>query len=116
MIFEIFVVVCAISLATNAIGIWYLKNVLSNLYDVTSNMRDLTEEVIDFDEHLTQVHEMEMFYGDEVLGGLIAHSRGLRDTLEDFADIYALIDEDYDEVEDEENDTEEVPDDAEAKT
>jgi len=53
-----------------------------------------------------------MFYGDEILGGLIAHSRALRDTLEDFADIYALIDEDYDEVE--EDETEEVPDDAEA--
>jgi len=112
MIFDVFIVVCAISLATNAVGIWYLRNVLRNFYDVTSNMKDLTEEVMDFDEHLNQVHEMEMFYGDEILGGLIAHSRALRYTLEDFADIYALIDEDYDEVE--EDETEEVPDDAEA--
>jgi N-dimethylarginine dimethylaminohydrolase len=104
MIFDVFIVVCAISLATNAVGIWYLRNVLRNFYDVTSNMKDLTEEVMDFDEHLNQVHE--------ILGGLIAHSRALRDTLEDFADIYALIDEDYDEVE--EDETEEVPDDAEA--
>ena len=112
MIFDVFVVVCSISLAVNAIGIWYLRNVVRSLYDVTLNMKDLTEEVMDFDEHLAQVHEMEMFYGDEILSGLIAHSRSLRDTLEDFADIYALIDEDYDEVE--EDETEEVPDDAEA--
>ena len=52
---------------------------------------------------------METFYGDETLGNLIRHSRGLTDTLEDFAEIYTLFDQEA-----EEQLTEEVPDDADA--
>ena len=63
------------------------------LYDVSENMQALVEEVLLFDQHLNSVHEMETFYGDETLGNLIRHSRGLTETLEDFAEIYTLFDQ-----------------------
>ena len=47
----------------------------------------------------------------ETLGNLIRHSKGLLDTLEDFAEIYTLFDQEA-----EEQLTEEVPDDADAQT
>ena len=80
-----------------------------SLYDVSENMQVLIEEILFFDQHLNSVHEMESFYGDETLGSLIRHSRGLIDTLEDFTEIYTLFDQ-----ETEEQLTEEVPDDADA--
>tara|TARA_R110002020_G_C15880415_1_gene739075 strand:- start:11 stop:259 length:249 start_codon:yes stop_codon:yes gene_type:complete len=80
-----------------------------SLYDVSENMQVLVEEILLFDEHLNNVHEMETFYGDETLGNLIRHSKSLIDTLEDFAEIYTLFDQ-----ETEEQLTEEVPDDADA--
>ena len=91
----------------------YSRNVAQKLVLISQEIDDMRAAVASFASHVKTVYEMEMFYGDEILGGLIAHSRALRDTLEDFADIYALIDEDYDEVE--EDETEEVPDDAEAE-
>ena len=80
-----------------------------SLYDVSENMQTLVEEVLLFGQHLNSVHEMETFYGDETLGNLIRHSRGLTETLEDFAEIYTLFDQEA-----EEQLTEEVPDDADA--
>ena len=93
----------------NIFLVWYCRNLMISLYDVSENMQVLVEEILLFDEHLNNVHEMETFYGDETLGNLIRHSKSLIDTLEDFAEIYTLFDQ-----ETEEQLTEEVPDDADA--
>lgn len=98
------------SFGSNILLIWYTRNLLTNLHFVSQNMGDLVEEILTFDEHLKSVHEMEMFYGDETLGNLIRHSGGLVDTLEDFAEIYTLFDEEAEELL-----TEEVPSDANAE-
>ena len=99
-----------ISLGSNILLIWYIRNLMTNLHFVSRNMGDLVEEVLAFDKHLNSVHEMEMFYGDETLGSLLHHSSGLVDTLEDFAEIYTLFDEEAEELL-----TEEVPSDADAE-
>ncbi len=105
----LFVILFIISAFLNIFLIWYCRNLMVSLYDVSENMQALVEEVLLFDQHLNSVHEMETFYGDETLGNLIRHSRGLTETLEDFAEIYTLFDQEA-----EEQLTEEVPDDADA--
>ena len=102
----IFIIVSAL---LNIFLVWYCRNLMISLYDVSSNMQTLVEEVLLFDGHLNSVHEMETFYGDETLGNLLRHSRGLVDTLEDFVEIYTLFGQEA-----EEQLTEEVPDDADA--
>ena len=109
MIDLIFVIALIVSVPLNIFLIWYCRNLMVSLYDVSENMQALVEEVLLFDQHLNSVHEMETFYGDETLGNLIRHSRGLTETLEDFAEIYTLFDQEA-----EEQLTEEVPDDADA--
>jgi hypothetical protein len=98
-----------VSVLLNIFLIWYCRNLMISLYDVSTNMQTLVEEVLLFDNHLNSVHEMETFYGDETLGNLLRHSKGLIDTLEDFVEIYTLFDQEA-----EEQLTEEVPDDADA--
>ena len=98
-----------VSVFLNIFLVWYCRNLMISLYDVSVNMQALVEEVLLFDNHLNSVHEMETFYGDETLGNLLRHSRGLTETLEDFAEIYTLFDQEA-----EEQLTEEVPDDADA--
>ena len=100
-----------VSVLLNMFLVWYCRNLMISLYDVSTNMQALVEEVLLFDSHLNSVHEMETFYGDETLGNLLRHSRGLTETLEDFAEIYTLFDQEA-----EEQLTEEVPDDADAQT
>ncbi len=107
----IFISLFVLSVLLNIFVIWYCRNLIVSLFDVSSNMQTLVEEVLAFDQHLNSVHELEVFYGDETLGNLIRHSKGLTETLEDFVEIYTLFDQ-----ETEERLTEEVPDDADAQT
>jgi hypothetical protein len=102
-------IIFVVSVILNIFLVWYCRNLMISLYDVSGNMQVLVEEVLLFDEHLNNIHEMETFYGDQTLGNLIQHSKSLTETLEDFAEIYTLFDQEV-----EEQLTEEVPDDADA--
>mgnify|MGYP003122183583 FL=1 len=57
-------------------------------------MYDFKEMVDNFANHLERVYELEMFYGDETLGGLMEHARSFNEQLETFEYIYGLIEED----------------------
>jgi len=83
---------CA-SIALNVFFIWYVRNLLSQLYFVTNNLSGLVDETISFRNHLSSVYELEMFYGDETLAGLLTHVGQYSETLSDFEEIYTLLDE-----------------------
>jgi|TARA_Y100000385_G_scaffold265222_1_gene299321 hypothetical protein len=104
-----FITFLILSFLLNIFLLWYCRNLMISLYDTAENMQALVEEAMSFSQHLNSVHELEVFYGDETLGNLIRHSKGFIDTLEDFAEIYTLFDQEA-----EEQLTEEVPDDADA--
>ena len=87
------------SLLLNVFFIWYFRNLVSRLRFISENLGVLVEETISFRDHLESVHELEMFYGDETLGRLIAHVGEYSETLADFEEIYTLLDEDEDEEE-----------------
>ena len=102
--YMLYFILCA-SLAFNVFFIWYIRNLLSQLYFVANNMSDLVDETISFRDHLSSVYELETFYGDETLAGLLVHVGQYSETLSDFEEIYALLDEeDEEEQEIEEND------------
>ena len=102
--YMLYFILCA-SIAFNVFFIWYIRNLLSQLYFVANNMSDLVDETISFRDHLSSVYELETFYGDETLAGLLAHVGQYSETLSDFEEIYALLDEeDEKEQEIEEND------------
>lgn len=62
------------------------------------------EEVLLFADHLRTVHDMEMFYGDATLDGLIRHLNGLIETLDDFVEIVETFEEAEDVIEETEID------------
>ena len=102
--YMLYFILCT-SIAFNVFFIWYIRNLLSQLYFVANNMSDLVDETISFRDHLSSVYELETFYGDETLSGLLVHVGQYSETLSDFEEIYALLDEeDEEEQEIEEND------------
>ena len=68
-------ITCLLSLALNALFIWYIRKMLTKLLFVSDNIGDLLQRMGDFGDHLESVHEMETFYGDSTLGNLIEHSK-----------------------------------------
>jgi len=85
------------SLLLNVFFVWYFRNLVSRLRFISENLGALVEETISFRDHLESVHGLEMFYGDDTLGGLIDHVGDYSETLSDFEEIYTLLDEDEEE-------------------
>ncbi len=64
-----------LSIILNIAFVWYLKANLTTLDEVKDDLFDTLEVIESFSDHLDQLHELETFYGDETLQGLINHSR-----------------------------------------
>ena len=78
----------------------------------SENFGALFKMVVGFRNHLSDVYELERFYGDQTLESLLRHSSDLVEVLEDFEEIYSLSEEELDEediVGDEETDDQEAP-------
>lgn len=94
----ILVLFLVLSLALNAILLWYIKKMLSKLLSVSDNMGNLVEDLASYQNHLQNIYEMEMYYGEPSIKNLIIHSRQIIDHVKDFSDVYNLTEERLDEV------------------
>ena len=74
----------------------YARNVVSKLFFVSNELYDLGSMVDVFTNHLESIYEMEMFYGDETLGGLIEHARSFNEQMDTFEFIYDYADTEAD--------------------
>ena len=74
----------------------YARNVVSKLFFVSNELYDLGSMVDVFTNHLESIYEMEMFYGDETLGGLIEHARSFNEQMDTFEFIYDYADAEAD--------------------
>tara|TARA_B100000131_G_C17841373_1_gene501937 strand:+ start:269 stop:604 length:336 start_codon:yes stop_codon:yes gene_type:complete len=82
--------ILTISLIFN-IGLFvYVRSVIVQLLWVSEELGDLQSMVNSFSNHIQSVYEMEMFYGDETLQGLMEHARSFDEQLETFAYVYSL--------------------------
>lgn len=86
-----------LSAVCNTIALYYVRWLLKSVVVINEDIINLNDLITEFSEHLKSVHDMEMFYGDQTLTGLIDHSRGL---LEKISDLDLIINnEDNDEEE-----------------
>ena len=83
-----------VSISLNIFMFWYGRAILEDFYYMSDNLGSQIEKIILFSEHLRSVNELEMFYGDEILGGLIRHSKDLVETVQDFVEIVELFEAD----------------------
>jgi hypothetical protein len=80
--------ILAISLIFNGILIWYTVKILQKLSYIYDNAESLQIVNKSFLEHIQAVHEMEMFFGDETLGGLMQHSHHVAEQYNIFNEIF----------------------------
>ena len=102
-------IISVLMTVTTGLLVWYLRGVLSKLLYVSETMGDFLVVVDNYAAHLSSVYEMEMFYGDETLEGLMRHTQAIIDEVEQFSSIYSLTTDLSDEEEGDEldEDTEE---------
>lgn len=85
----------SVALFISSVGIgvmfWYLRKLLRKFYFISQNIDDLVVMVQNYRQHLKQVYSMEAFYGDETLEYLMKHTNSLLEMLEDYEDVYDII-------------------------
>lgn len=113
------------SLAINTLLIWYNRQAVKKILFVSDNIGDVMGLVKEYQEHLESLYEMQMFYGDATLAGLIDHTKFIVGEIETFEDIYALtrpeseeanIYDEHDEAEDNDYEAEDNDHEAEEET
>tara|TARA_R110000824_G_scaffold2936_10_gene13400 strand:- start:24702 stop:25079 length:378 start_codon:yes stop_codon:yes gene_type:complete len=93
-----------LSILINLGLIWYIKKALNNNQALETDVDDVMEKLNVFTDHIENVYELEMYYGDENLESLLTHSRELINDFVDFQEKYFDV-----EVEDEQSSQEATP-------
>ena len=73
-----------LSFVINGALLWYVSNLFRKNQQMADDMQEIYSLLDGFEEHLENVHSLEMFYGDDTLQGLIDHSRQLINSLHDY--------------------------------
>ena len=86
-------IVAMASVIFNVFLVLYARGAIVRLLFVSEELGDLHAMVSAFTNHLKTVYELEMFYGDQTLEGLLQHARSFNDQLDTFEYIYSLTEE-----------------------
>ena len=94
------------SLLFNIVLFIYARQVVTKLIQVSSELMDLDKMITSFTNHLTSIYELDMFYGDQTLEGLLEHARSFTEQMGTFDYIYYTEDSDIQEesIEEDEQD------------
>jgi len=78
------------SVILNILLVWYISNVLSKLLYTSDNIGDLYIAFRMFEDFITSLYDMQMFYGEPIIEELITKTKLVVEELERFEDIYSL--------------------------
>lgn len=86
----ILIAVSTLSVMINIGFFIYTRGILARLLFVSDELGDLQDMVDGFAKHLQSVYELETFYGDQTLQGLLEHAVSFNEQLETFEWVYSL--------------------------
>lgn len=91
----------------------YIRHLLRELVATSAKIIELNNEVISFSSHLKSIYELEAFYGEPALEGLLKHAMHITDKFEEFDSAISFEDQeeedDTDDAETDENSNETLP-------
>lgn len=86
-----------LSLCFNILLVWYARRLTGQFVFFTENIDEIKEYLKIFESHIKSIYELEVFYGDSTLEGLIQHSKELIQRISYFSDGFSLEDSEVDE-------------------
>ena len=95
-------VLLAISVIVNGFAVWYIRELLIRFKFYSENTGQLFTNLQEYTDHLERVNQMEVYFGDPTIQGLLEHSRDVTVTVAEYLDIFSLEEEDLDAQEEEE--------------
>ena len=76
--------ILVISFVANMTFVFYCRWLIGILRAREEDVNVLADNIAEYVGHVKAVHEMEMFYGDQTLKGLIEHGTSLIERIEEF--------------------------------
>ena len=68
--------------------VFYMRYLLGERTQLYSDFNSLLRNMEKFSDHMSQIYELEMFYGDETLESLINHSKELINNFYEYQNVY----------------------------
>ena len=85
--------ILALSIVLNVGLLLYARAAIIRIVSVSEELGDLQRMVDSFARHLKAVYELDSFYGDETLRGLLEHAISFNEQMETFDYIVSLTEE-----------------------
>lgn len=97
-------IICTLSFILNVVLVYYTRISVTKFAQISDGIRTQRDSLESFTEHLKYINELEMYYGDDTLRGLLDHAKSLTESYDQYEEFYNL----FDFEEDEESEEEEV--------
>ena len=82
-----------LSITLNVLLIWFVRKVQTDyILFIRDNLEGLVQMHEEFNEHLDVVNNMEMYFGDQTLVGLLEHSKFTKEQTENFLAVLQGLD------------------------
>jgi hypothetical protein len=91
MIWLVLIIISLLSLVI--IGLFYIRYLFTELYSYGETIQYLKISLKDFETHIKSIYELEMFYGEQTLEGLLKHARKICEDIQEFEFIFASEEE-----------------------
>mgnify|MGYP001229193116 CR=1 FL=1 len=88
---EILISVVVLLVCLCSFLVYYAIAAARKLYVISTNLETVYLLINSFRSHVEQVHEAEMFYGDQTLQALIEHSTAVLDELDSYEDMMSIV-------------------------
>ena len=88
----IFWTALVVSVGLNLLGIWYIKELLKRFSYQGTLASHIHKSISSYEEHLSSVYNRDIFYGDSTLEGLLTHTKDLKSEVEEYKNIFAVLD------------------------
>ena len=87
------IVTLCLSITLNVLLIWFVRKVQTEyILFIRDNLEGFVTLQNQFSEHLEQVSNMEMYFGDQTLVGLLEHSKFTKEQTENFLAVLQGLD------------------------
>lgn len=91
-------IILLLSITLNVLLAWFTRKVQTEyILFIRDNLEALSQMHNEFNEHLEVVNNMEMYFGDQTLVGLLEHSKFVKDQTAEFLLVLQGLDEEAEE-------------------
>jgi predicted PurR-regulated permease PerM len=84
MLLYTLIAISCISLLFSLVLFWYTRSLIEYITLFTDDSKEVARSLQDYHDHLKNVYNMDLFYGDATLESLLEHTKNVTEELDAF--------------------------------